>query len=407
MLRRSVVLVPLLALATALLGVALPEQPLLVAVAAILVGLAVGVAIATAAERQVGRATDRLAGERARIERLLDDLPLAVLLVTEEGLAYANPSARQMFDGAVALVARERQGAGDPSRRIDRLGVEGLAGAVAEVTETGRTVEVDLVHDGRDLRARASTTAPGEIALVCTDLTEARRVDAIRRDFVTNASHELKTPVAGMQALADSLTLAVDRDPDRARRMLDRLQTEAVRLAQLVRNLLDLARLEEATAQRLRRVDLAELVRSQVERTARLAEERGVVVSTALPDDATVVAVPEDVRLIVGNLVENAVLYNREGGDVHVAVSRGAGEVSLEVSDTGIGIPAADRDRVFERFYRVDKGRSRAAGGTGLGLSLVRHAAERHGGRVSLARSSPDGSTFRVVLPVEGARRTD
>lgn len=446
MLRRSVVLIPLLALAAALLGLALPGQPLLVAAGALLAGLAVGTVLASAAERRIGRVTERvrgfadgdtspvvrpggspqwqrlaealtgvgvslqsrfdeLAGERARIERLLDDLPLAVLLVTQEGLAYANPAARRMFDGAVALVARESTGTAGPHRRIDRLGVEGLADAVAEVSETGRTVEVDLVHDGRDLRVRASTTAPGEIALVCTDLTESRRVDAIRRDFVTNASHELKTPVAGMQALAESLTLAVDRDPERTRRMLGRLQTEAVRLAQLVRELLDLARLEEATAQRSRRVDLADLVRSQVERTARLADERGVIVTTDLPEDASVIAVPEDVRLIVGNLVENAVLYNREGGAVQVTVTRGAGEVSLQVSDTGTGIPPVDRDRVFERFYRVDKGRSRAAGGTGLGLSLVRHAAERHGGRASLVRSSSEGSTFLAVLPVEGAGR--
>ena len=306
-------------------------------------------------------------------------------------MAYANPAAQTLFPGGRT---------GSPA--ADVLGGEGLAEAVEEAAETGRTLEVDLIKDGRDLLARASHPAPGEVALVVSDLTESRRVDAIRRAFVTNASHELKTPVAGIQALADSLTLAVDRDPDRARSMLDRLHTEAVRLAQLVRDLLDLARLEEATAQRTRRVDVGGVVRAQLERLGGLLEEREVAVGLDLPAGASVIAVPEDLRLIVGNLLENAVLYNRPGGRVDVAVRRDAGEVTIEVADTGIGIPAADQDRVFERFYRVDKSRSRAAGGTGLGLSLVRHAVERQGGRVTMHSRPGHGSTFTVVLPVEG-----
>lgn len=316
------------------------------------------------------------------LERLLDDLPLAVMLFTDGRLAYANAATRALF--------------GDLAERA-------VADAVAEVAVAARAIEVELTAGGRDLVARASPTAPGEVAVVVSDLTETRRVESMRRAFVTNASHELKTPVAGMQALADALLLAVERDPDRARRMIERLRGEAVRLARLVRELLDLARLEEATTQRARRVDLPPLVSAQVERLGELAERRGIRIGTDLDPAASIVAVPEDVRLIVGNLLENAVRYNRDRGHVQVHVQRCGGEVSLAVADTGIGIPEADRDRVFERFYRVDRARSRAAGGTGLGLSLVRNATERAGGRISLTSEVGVGSTFTVVLPVEGS----
>jgi signal transduction histidine kinase len=249
-------------------------------------------------------------------------------------------------------------------------------------------------------------TGEDMVALVVTDVTDSRRLEEVRRDFVTNASHELKTPVAGMQALADSLGLAIDRDPGRARSMIVRLQIEATRLGKLVRELLDLARLEEDTAAATehQRVDLAEIVRVQTERLSGLAESRGVALKFDAAQPAPLVALPGDLRLIAANLIENAIRYNRPGGRVDVRVQRLPAHVVLEVEDNGIGIPDVDRDRVFERFYRVDRARSRAAGGTGLGLSIVRHAAERHGGDVVAESVLGLGSTFRVTLPVEGSR---
>src|SRR5690606_20955813 len=256
----------------------------------------------------------------------------------------------------------------------------------------------------RVLRARAAEVAPDEVALVVTDVTDARRLEATRRDVVANASHELKTPVTGIQALADSLAMAMDRDPDRARSMVGRVQHEATRLTRMVRDLLDLTRLEEATAQPARqRVDLGEVVRGQVARLGRLAEEREVAVDCQVEGAAPVVGIPEDLKMIVANLLANAIQYNRSGGTVTVTAGREGDVVRLVVADTGIGIPEADRDRIFERFYRVDKARSRALGGTGLGLSLVRNAAERHGGRVTVDSVLGVGSTFTVELPVEGA----
>ena len=441
MLRRSLLLVPLATASAAMVGATLGGSRATAALVGALLGLVVAVALVRAAEDRVARAADQvlrfsageepgrvelpgggqwrrlaaaltalgrslsarfgeLAEERARVERLLDTLPTAVLVFTGEGLAYANPAAQRMF----GLRGRQDRPSLQDRTPLQVLGVKGLADAVIEARETARPVRVEVRRDDRELQARASVTAGGEVALVVTDLTESRRLDEVRRDFVTNASHELKTPVAGMQALADSLALAIDRDPERARRMIARLQTEAVRLARLVRDLLDLSRLEDSAAGAAQRrpVDLADIVRGQAHRLAPLAAERGI--SLRVPDgsSAPVVAVPGDMRLVAANLLENAIRYNRPGGQVRATVRRTGDQVVLEVSDTGMGIPDAEQDRIFERFYRVDKGRSRAQGGTGLGLAIVRHAAERHGGRVSLRSVLGEGSVFRVTLPVEG-----
>ena len=350
--------------------------------------------VVTAVEASTRRRQQAATEERRRVERLLDDLPPAILLFGDGGLAYANQAARAMF-------ALTDQTAGSP---LQVLGVPALAQAVAEAVDADREIELEVTRGDRWLHARASVTAPGEVAVVVTDVTAPRRIEAIRRDFVTNASHELKTPVAGMQALADSLATAVDRDPARARRMVGLLQRESTRLGQLVRDLLDLSRLEEpATEQSRRPLDVVEIVSAEIERLTPLAVARGVTVMWSAPAPLVVVGVPEDVRLIVANLLDNAVQYNRDDGLIEVAADSTAGGVMLTVRDTGIGIADAERERIFERFYRVDKARSRAAGGTGLGLAIVRHAVSRLGGTVTVDSVLGEGSVFRVVLPVEGS----
>lgn len=396
---RLYLLVPVATVTGALAATRLPATGAVVV--ALLVGGVAGDLLRRAGQSRLGRRAAtvesrlaELSAERGRVERLLDHLPLAVLLFDAAGLVYGNPAARALFPAAEhGRTAREA------------LGLTALAEAVSEAREGRAPVELEVDRAGRELAARASSITGDEVALVVTDLTDARRVEAMRRDFVLNASHELKTPVAGIQALTESLELAVDRDPVRARRMIDRLHVEATRLSQLVRELLDLARVEDAVARgNLGRVDVAEVVRAQIERVTGLAAQRRVEIDCDGAPSAPVVAVPEDIRLIAGNLLDNAVAYNREGGRVTVTVRQLPGEVVLEVADTGIGIADADRERVFERFYRVDKARSRAVGGgTGLGLSLVRHAARRHGGRVSVDSTLGEGSVFRVVLPVAGS----
>lgn len=262
-----------------------------------------------------------------------------------------------------------------------------------------------MTRGGRILEARALPLGGHQVVLLVTDLTESRRLEATRRDFVINASHELKTPAAAMQALAESLALAVDQDPARARQMIALLHAESQLLSSLVRELLDLSRLEERAASRYVAVDLAVIVRRQARHRAELASDRGVSVHIDSTEPATVVGVPEDLRLVVANLLNNAIGYNRPGGEVHASVAKTDGAVVVEITDTGIGIAAADLDRVFERFYRVDRARSRSVGGTGLGLPIVRHAVQRHGGAITLKSTLGEGAAFTVVLPVEGPQR--
>ncbi|MEE8599496.1 sensor histidine kinase [Euzebya tangerina] len=347
-----------------------------------------------ARERRVlGERLDSVRQDRLQVERLLDALPTSVLLFDADGVAYANPAATEQFQMPDPLGL-------SPLRA---LGVTSLAEAVAETKATGDDVTVTATRDGRELLARAATTGGDDTALIVTDLTHLRRVEEMRRDFVANASHELKTPVTGIWALADSLELALDQDPERARAMVSRIQLEAMRLSQLVRDLLDLARLEESADGRGReRIDLVDLCRRQIDRLSSIAEGRDVHLSLEADGDASVIGIRDDLTVIVGNLLQNAIQYNESQGTVVISVARDGPAATITVRDTGIGIPEADQERIFERFYRVDKARSRAAGGTGLGLSLIRHAVERHGGEITVQSVLGEGSEFTLTLPVDG-----
>ena len=337
----------------------------------------------------------QLVEERVRSKRLLEDLPSAVLLFGGDRIVYTNRAARAMF-----AIAADQVDVPAADVLDDAL-AKTLLDAVEETNEVQRPIDVELERDDAILAARAATLGADEAVLVVRDVTRARRLAAVRRDFVINASHELKTPVAGIQALAESLALALRHDPRRATRMVTRIEQEASRLARLVRDLLDLARLEEQDDQRDQRpVDLVQVVNAQLDRLHNVAAEHRISMTADMPDRSIIVAAPEDVRSIVANLLENAVRYNTEGGAVEVRLSRTDGHITLEVHDTGEGIPPQERQRIFERFYRIDKARSRAAGGTGLGLSLVRHATQRLGGTVSVDSELGVGSTFRIDLPV-------
>lgn len=435
MLRRTRFTLPALVALAAVVGALLPERLPLVAGAMFVLALVVDASLARVEENRLSRVADQvvafasdeerppaltieggrewqrmvtalndvarvlrerfeaLRAERARVERLLDVMPTAVLLFTSDGLAYANPKAHELFelDAPTGLTP------------LRALGVKALEQAVDEAAETGRSVTVDVRRDDRELVASASSIAPAEIALIVSDLTDGRRVEAMRRDFVANASHELKTPVTGMQALADSLHLAMERDPDRARSMVERIQLEATRLARLVRDLLDLTRLEEGADDRTRQpIELSGLCANQIERLRVVAERADVELHLVDDGSATVIGIPEDLKLITGNLIQNAIQYNAAGGHVAIRVGRRGALAVVEVTDSGIGIPEAEQDRIFERFYRVDKARSRAEGGTGLGLSLVRNAVERHGGSVRVSSVLGEGSTFTLELPIDG-----
>jgi two-component system sensor histidine kinase SenX3 len=237
-------------------------------------------------------------------------------------------------------------------------------------------------------------------------VTAARGVERLRRDFVANASHELKTPVASILAIAETLRHAVAEDPDAAERFLARLESEANRLSRLVRDLLELSRLEGELHEPAP-VRLDQVVRTEVERLRPRAESAGLSLVVENLEPLEALGSEADLALLVHNLVDNAIRYTEEGGRIRVSLAAAGDSAEIAVDDTGIGIPSRDLDRVFERFYRVDPARSRETGGTGLGLAIVRHVAGSHRGEVRVESVLGAGSTFTVMLPATHATAND
>lgn len=237
----------------------------------------------------------------------------------------------------------------------------------------------------------------GAIVLV-DDISEQQRLDAVRRDFVANVSHELRTPVGAMSLLAE--TLEGEEDPEVIRTFLDRIQEETDRLARLIEDLLDLSRIEGGMGEHVGPVDLGALVTEAAAAVRSVAEHKGVELSVSVDSDSIVVGDRAQLMSATTNLFDNAVKYTDEGGSVSGRVVAHGEEIAIAVVDTGIGVPQRDVGRLFERFYRVDRGRSVQTGGTGLGLSIVRHVAVNHGGRVELTSQEGVGSTFSMILPI-------
>jgi signal transduction histidine kinase len=304
---------------------------------------------------------------------------------------------------------RTRLRAPSPALTEGRLGMTilestastGIAETAQRVRESRTPMTVDVERAGRDLRVSVSLIGD-ETLVVLTDRTRERQIEDLRRDFVVNASHELKTPVTAIQTLGEAIAVTLaDRSGDALQSLVKRLNGESERLARLVGDLLDLRRLEVAGPLERVPVDLAEVVRLVVADLLPRAEGRGIGIDVDLPDSAPVAGIPADLEAIVKNLITNAVKYNRDGGSVDVTLRTQDAARVLRVADTGIGMRQQDLPRVFERFYRVDTARSRETGGTGLGLSIVRHAVERHGGKVQVESSLGEGSTFTVTLPID------
>jgi signal transduction histidine kinase len=226
-------------------------------------------------------------------------------------------------------------------------------------------------------------------------------VDEMRRDFVANASHELKTPAASIQAAAETIRGAALEDPGAIPTFAGHLEHEAARLSRIIADLLDLSRLESGS-ELTEIVDVGAIVREEVARFEDPAAEAGIGLSIDTDDAPKVRGSARDLALLVRNLIDNAVRYTGRGGRVDVALSTTGDAALLTVTDTGAGIPTRDLPRIFERFYRVDRARSRETGGTGLGLAIVRHVVENHGGDVSVESELGRGTRFEVRLPAAG-----
>ena len=249
------------------------------------------------------------------------------------------------------------------------------------------------------VHARVAPLGAEHILLLVEDRTEARRVEEVRRDFVANVSHELKTPIGALQLLAEAVHDAAD-DPDAVRHFARQMERESLRLSALVQEIIDLSRLQVADALHPPEpVDMDDVVVEAVDRCRLTAQAKHIEVAVGGDDGGVVYGDHNLLVTAVRNLVDNAVAYSPDHTRVGVSVRRVAGLVEVAVSDQGIGIAAPDQQRIFERFYRVDQARSRATGGTGLGLSIVKHVAANHGGEVTLWSSQGQGSTFTLRLP--------
>ncbi|MGW7021904.1 sensor histidine kinase [Streptomyces decoyicus] len=301
--------------------------------------------------------------------------------------------------------------------RGGKLAVEPMMQMARDTRRDGeiRQVELDLPRRGTGrgdalaVSARVAPLGSRLVLLLVEDLTEARRIEAVRRDFVANVSHELKTPVGALSLLSEAVMDASD-DPEAVERFAGRMQNEATRLTNLVQELIDLSRVQnDNPLEDAEPVRVDELVAEAMDRCRQQAGTKQITMAVGGADDLHVWGNRGQLAAALGNLVENAVNYSPARTRVGIAGRRvsapGGDLIEIAVTDQGIGISERDRDRVFERFYRVDPARSRATGGTGLGLAIVKHVAASHGGEVTVWSAEGQGSTFTLRLPEAGAVR--
>ncbi|MFC9031750.1 sensor histidine kinase [Streptomyces arboris] len=301
--------------------------------------------------------------------------------------------------------------------RGGRLAVEPMLNMARDTRRDGeiRQGELDLPRRGTGrgdtlaVSARVAPLGSRLVLLLVEDLTEARRIEAVRRDFVANVSHELKTPTGALSLLSEAVMDASD-DPEAVERFAGRMQIEATRLTNLVQELIDLSRVQnDDPLEDAEPVKVEVLVAEAIDRCRQQAGSKQITMASGGTEGLTVWGNRGQLVGALGNLVENAVNYSPARTRVGIAARRTAGPggdlIEIAVTDQGIGISEKDRERVFERFYRVDPARSRATGGTGLGLAIVKHVAASHGGEVTVWSSEGQGSTFTLRLPESGAVR--
>jgi two-component system sensor histidine kinase SenX3 len=316
---------------------------------------------------------------------VVDRIPLGVVVMSSDGrVLYRNASAKAvagtytglLIDDAVQVALRQALAGGRSREQLELYGPPQVA---VVVTAEG---------------------LPGGAAVATIeDVSERRRVDAMRTDFVANISHELKTPVGALAVLAEAL--GGESDPDVVHRVSERMVAEAHRVARTIDDLMELSRIELGEESARDAVNVGDIVAAAVDRSAALAHTRDIDIAVLeLPDAVVVVGDRRQLISALGNLVENAVKYSEPGGHVQIRVRVEGRFAELMVADQGIGISASHHDRIFERFYRVDKGRGRDTGGTGLGLAIVRHVATNHGGEVLVSSAEGEGSTFVIRLPL-------
>ena len=371
-----------------------------------LVLVALAIVIAFAAGWSVGRSRQAHSAESASrddvargvsLSDVLERHPTGIVIGDDQGHAeYRNEAARRLAGTHAGVLIDEA---------IERHLALGRAGTFSD-----RAIELF----GPPKMAFVISAAPlphGRSVAFVDDISERRRVEQTRTDFVANISHELKTPVGALSVLAE--TLVDETAPGTIARVVTRMLAETDRASRTIDDLMELSRIEMGAERSDEPVRVSEVIRGGVDRVTELASQREIMISTLAPVEsdgaqADSLVISGDRRQLVsavGNLIENAVKYSDSGTSVQVRARRIDDWVEISVADQGVGIPQRDLDRVFERFYRVDRARSRSTGGTGLGLAIVRHVASNHGGDVSVTSVEGEGSTFVLRLPLsaEGA----
>jgi two-component system, OmpR family, phosphate regulon sensor histidine kinase PhoR len=356
---------------------------------------------AHAAELRDGAA--KLAAQAANYQqklRALSDISAAgILMLNERGsVLHANTTAERLFNTTSEGVVGHSLIQATLSSDLQEFVL--TASSLAQPRT--RDFQMPGAH-GRILRASLYPPTVGlsgapESMLVVVDVTELRRLETIRRDFVANVSHELRTPLASIRAMAETLHEGALDDKEVADKFLSTIVQEADRLARISEDLLILSDAESKPAEKTD-VDLAALAQAVVHRFLSQGHESGLTLTLDTEGPVMLHASQDQMEQVVINLVSNALRYTPRGGSVSVHTKKLGAAVMLQVSDTGIGIMQEDLPRIFERFYRVDKARSRASGGTGLGLSIVKNIVEAHGGEVRVTSEYNHGSTFTVIIP--------
>jgi len=335
-----------------------------------------------------------LNAERARLATVLDQLTDGVLIADSQGMIrFANPAAGKLFQSSnpvgrsLTEVIRHHQ----------------LVEAWRRCRQTGElqseSVEVPARHQFLQLIVIPDSQTSGSLLLV-QDLTRIRRLETVRRDFISNLSHELRTPLASLKALTETLLDGALDDPPAARRFIDHIQIEVDALTQMATELLELSRIESGRLSlNLQPAAPCDLLSSASKRMQLQAERAGLTLRLDCPDNLPELKIDlQRLEQVLVNLIHNAVKFTRAGGEVVLIAEANPGEVRFAVRDTGIGVPAEDVPRIFERFYRVDK--SRAGSGTGLGLSIAKHIVEAHDGRIWAESVEGRGSTFYFSIPL-------
>jgi len=368
----------------------LPQIALLALAVGLVIGIGLSLLIAWAYRARARVADETSLAVPAGVTAVLGSMDDAACVVDSSGLVLAVSKAATRFGIEV--------GAPLENPELRQL-VRGGRNDGGSATESLRITRGGLSLDPRLVSARASVISPRMTLLIIRDVTEQERLDQMRRDFVANTSHELKTPVGAVTLLAEAIESAAD-DPAQVRHFATRISAEAARLGQLTGRIMSLSRLQTDDAlSDVRPVSIDEVLATALEAHVVQADSAGVELARGGDRGVWVRGDSQILIEAFGNLIANAIVYSPKGSRVGIGVKADDGVVEIAVSDQGIGIAEADRERIFERFYRADEARSRRTGGTGLGLSIVKHATQRHGGEVRLWSRPGRGSTFTIRLP--------